>query len=125
MFCPFCDLDGAHVTAETKHALARLDRFPVTEGHTLIVSRRHVSNFFDLSMEEQQDIMSLLNTVKQRLDQKYGTCDYNVGINCGPLAGQTVDHVHVHLIPRREGDADDPRGGVRWVIPEKARYWND
>ena len=111
------------VLAESKHALACLDGYPVTEGHTLIISKRHVSNFFDLMMEEQQDMLFLLNHVKETMDKKFTTKDYNVGINCGPLAGQTVDHVHIHLIPRRQGDVEDPRGGVRWILPNKAVYW--
>ena len=123
MTCPFCNLTESSVIAESKHALARLDGYPVSEGHALIVSKRHVSNFFDLTMEEQQDMLLLLNRVKHSMDQQYTTQDYNVGINCGPLAGQTIDHVHIHLIPRRKGDVDDPRGGVRWVLPDKAVYW--
>jgi len=123
MTCPFCNVDESRVVSESHHALAVLDGFPVTEGHALIISRRHVSSFFSLAPEEQQDMILLLNKVKSNMDLEYSTKDYNVGINCGPLAGQTVDHVHIHLIPRRIGDADDPRGGVRWVIPDKAPYW--
>jgi diadenosine tetraphosphate (Ap4A) HIT family hydrolase len=101
------------------------DGFPISPGHTLVIPRRHVGSFFDLSAEERQALMALLDSAKQSLDAVYRPDAYNIGINDGPAAGQTVPHVHVHLIPRYEGDRDDPRGGVRWIMPDKAKYWSD
>ena len=99
------------------------DTYPVSNGHSLIIPRRHVSSFFDTSPEERTALMALLDQTKKDLDRKFNPDDYNVGINDGPLAGQSIPHLHMHLIPRYKGDKDDPRGGVRWIIPEKAKYW--
>jgi diadenosine tetraphosphate (Ap4A) HIT family hydrolase len=123
--CPFCNLKNSDITAESEHSIAKLDGFPVSVGHTLIISKRHVADFFELSQIEQQDMLSLLNQVRSKYQSQSEVSNYNVGLNCGPLAGQTVGHVHLHLIPRREGDVIDPRGGVRWVIPDKAKYWDE
>lgn len=125
MSCPFCNLENSDIIAESEYSIAKLDGFPVSEGHTLIISKRHVADFFELSQSEQQDMLKLLNQVKEKYDDQFNVSNYNVGLNCGSLAGQTVGHVHMHLIPRREGDVNDPRGGVRWVIPDKAKYWNE
>jgi len=99
------------------------DTYPVSNGHSLIIPRRHVSSFFDTSPEERTALMALLDQTKKDLDGDFNPDDYNVGINDGPLAGQSIPHLHMHLIPRYKGDKDDPRGGVRWIIPEKAKYW--
>lgn len=122
--CPFCQrLALRDLLAENPHAVAFKDAFPVSDGHCLIVPRRHVASLFDLSEEEQAAIWSLLPVLKQRLDARHAPAGYNVGVNVGEAAGQTVGHAHVHLIPRYPGDVADPRGGVRWVIPERAAYW--
>ena len=99
------------------------DTQPVSKGHSLIIPRRHVSSFFDTSPEEQTALMALLDQTKKDLDRELSPDDYNVGINDGPLAGQSIAHLHIHLIPRYKGDKDDPRGGVRWILPEQAKYW--
>ena len=99
------------------------DTQPVSKGHSLIIPRRHVSSFFDTSPEEQTALMALLDQTKKELDREFSPDDYNVGINDGPLAGQSIAHLHIHLIPRYKGDKDDPRGGVRWILPEQAKYW--
>ena len=125
MKCPFCYIDQNQKIADSKFSYAKFDVFPITEGHALVISKKHVSNYFDLSQDEQMDMMNLVAQVKNDFDKKYGLSDYNIGINCGALAGQTIDHVHIHLIPRRKGDVGDPRGGVRWVIPNKAKYWDE
>ena len=109
-----------HGTAAALH-----DGFPVSPGHTLVVPRRHVGSLFDLAPEEQQDIWALVARVRERLNADHQVDGFNVGLNDGPAAGQTVLHAHVHVIPRYEGDLPDPRGGVRWVIPAKADYWSD
>ncbi len=123
--CPLCERLGAgDLVAENALAAAFADAFPLTEGHTLVVPRRHVAGLFDLSAEEQAALFGLLPVVKARLDAAHAPDGYNVGVNVGEAAGQTVAHVHVHVIPRRKGDVPDPRGGVRWVMPRKAGYWD-
>ena len=102
--------------------MAVRDIAPVNPGHTLIMSKRHVSSYFDLSDEEVLAMMVLLRRTKQTLDIEFAPDDYNIGVNNGPLAGQTVPHVHIHVMPRYRGDVDDVRGGVRNIIPERAVY---
>ncbi len=121
--CPFCPPLLASPVAEHSTCLAIRDGFPVAPGHTLIVPRRHVASFFALDANEQADLLALLNQVVAELDEEFAPDGYNVGLNEGTAAGQTVMHVHLHVIPRRAGDAADPRGGVRWVLPRKADYW--
>jgi diadenosine tetraphosphate (Ap4A) HIT family hydrolase len=104
-------------------ALVIRDGFPVSPGHTLLMPKRHVGSFFELDDDEVSALMALLKTAKANLDKELNPDDYNIGINDGPQAGQTVPHVHIHLIPRFAGDVKDPRGGVRWLIPGKANYW--
>ncbi|MCB5186144.1 HIT family protein [Methylobacillus gramineus] len=120
MNCPFCTPEK--ILFSNQHAYARYDGFPVSEGHILIIPFRHVENYFDLTQEEQQDILSLLNQAKAHLDRTFEPDGYNVGINVGQPAGQTIMHVHCHLIPRYIGDIPDPRGGIRAVIPDKKSY---
>lgn len=121
--CPFCQIaPDVIVLCETDTALAILDRFPVSEGHTLIIPKRHTANYFELSPEEQSELWSLVNLAKQKLDSLYHPDGYNVGININPAAGQTIFHIHIHLIPRYHNDTPHPRGGVRGVIPEKRGY---
>jgi len=121
--CPFCPPPADRQVAESEHGVAFLDGYPVTEGHTLVVPRAHVASLYDLPAEQQTDLWSLVAAVRQSALQG-GADAVNVGVNDGRMAGQTVMHAHIHVIPRREGDQPDPRGGVRWVIPEKADYWS-
>ena len=100
------------------------DGFPISPGHTLIVPKRHVASFIDLTPEERADLLALLDAAKADLDRELSPQGYNIGINDGAAAGQTVPHLHIHLIPRFAGDRVDPRGGIRWIIPEKADYWS-
>lgn len=116
---------GAHpLERESTLAAAFPDAFPVTPGHMLVVPRRHVASYFELSSEEQLELWRTVNEVKSALDRQRAPAGYNIGVNDGPAAGQTVEHAHVHVIPRYPGDAADPRGGVRWVMPTKADYWS-
>jgi len=110
------------VIAENEHAFAIRDAFPVTPGHCLVISKRVVSDYFSLTRDEQEALWDLIHTVKQILDEEIEPDGYNVGINVGKAAGQTIPHVHVHLIPRKAGDHSSPRGGIRAVIPGKADY---
>lgn len=121
--CPFCHLDKSReIIAESPMAYAIFDIFPVCNGHALIIPWRHCSDYFELSLEEQSACWLLINEVKKVVDKQYQPDGYNVGININFSAGQTIPHVHFHLIPRYKGDIIDPRGGVRGVIPEKKSY---
>lgn len=110
------------MVAENDLCLALRDVYPVSPGHTLVVTRRHVATYFDASEAEQAALWQLVGQVKGALDRERGPDGYNVGFNAGIVAGQTVMHVHVHVIPRYRGDMDDPRGGVRGVIPARQKY---
>lgn len=119
-FCPFCATEG-HVLAN-EHALARWDANPVTPGHLLVTTRRHVADFFEITDDERWALLDLLQQAKDLLHREHHPDGFNVGVNVGEVAGQTIAHVHVHLIPRYRGDTPRPRGGVRGVIPEKQSY---
>lgn len=122
--CPFCSLPAKRVLHTDANAAVIRDGFPVSKGHTLVIPRRHVSSFFDLSAVERDSLMALLDWAKADIEREHRPDGFNIGINDGRAAGQTVAHVHVHLIPRYLGDTGDPRGGVRWVIPDRAKYWD-
>ena len=122
--CPFCSLAVDRLVLESEGAVVIRDAFPVSPGHTLIIPRRHVASFFEITDTERAELMSLLAAARADLDREFRPAGYNIGINDGAAAGQTVPHLHIHLIPRYTGDADDPRGGVRWVLPDKAAYWD-
>lgn len=121
--CPFCALPVERIIDANEIGLVIRDGFPVSSGHTLIIPRRHVSSFFEITEDDRVGLMALVATAKAKLDKEFHPAAYNLGINDGVAAGQTVPHLHIHLIPRYAGDQTDPRGGVRWVIPEKADYW--
>lgn len=118
--CIFCKMKDYILENELAYAI--YDKYPVGKGHMLFIPKRHVKDFFDITKEEREAIFELIDEGKRLLDEKYSPDSYNVGINCGEYAGQTVMHVHVHLIPRYIGDMKDPRGGVRGVIPDKMKY---
>ncbi len=121
--CPFCNLEAdREIIAQSTSAFAIYDKFPVNKGHALIIPKTHGANYFDLSIAEQTDCWQLLNQVKEIVQQCYNPDGFNVGININEAAGQTVPHVHIHLIPRYIGDVAEPRGGVRGVIPERREY---
>ena len=122
--CPFCSLPADRQLLANDRAIAIRDGFPVSAGHTLIVPRRHVGSFFEVTDDERADLLQLLMQARHDLEREFRPAGYNVGINDGPAAGQTVPHLHIHLIPRYAGDREDPRGGVRWVLPERADYWS-
>lgn len=121
--CPFCNLPKERVWLQSLHSLAILDAFPLTEGHTLVIPKRHVVSVFELRQEQLNDLASIVAKVRKVLQAKYRPEGFNVGTNEGLAAGQTVAHAHIHVIPRRKGDVADPRGGIRWIIPQKAKYW--
>ena len=121
--CPFCELNPALIFHESELVVGLWDRYPVSPGHALLVPRRHVAGWFDASQEEQHALVAALEAAKREIEKEHRPDGYNIGVNIGEAAGQTVDHLHVHLIPRYQGDIADPRGGVRHVIPAKAGYW--
>lgn len=123
-FCPFCSLPADRIVLENELALAIRDGFPVSPGHTLVIPRRHVQSFFEATPEEVGEMLDLLREARAGLQAELGPDGFNIGINDGEAAGQTVLHLHLHLIPRFKGDVPEPRGGIRWVFPETADYWS-
>jgi len=119
---PFLDIPSSAWVASNALAFAVRDKYPVSTGHTLVITKRAVPTWFDASPEEQSALMALVAEVKAALDEELRPDGYNVGFNSGDAAGQTVMHLHVHVIPRFRGDMDDPRGGVRHVIPSRGNY---
>ena len=122
--CPFCVPEPSRLLISEGLVLALRDGYPVSRGHSLIVPRRHVGSFGEARLDEQSAMLAMLQRVRAMLDAELRPDGYNIGINDGAAAGQTVMHVHMHVIPRYRGDRPDPRGGIRWIIPEKADYWS-
>jgi ATP adenylyltransferase len=119
--CIFCD-PQREIIAQSGLSLAFLDSFPVAKGHALIVPKRHVATIWEMTEAEYADAFLLARTVKQALTERFSPDGFNVGVNCGEVAGQSVWHAHIHVIPRYEGDVPNPRGGVRHIIPGKGNY---
>lgn len=122
--CPFCQLPQERIIESNDSGVVILDGFPVAPGHSLIIPHRHIASFFELTVDERNGLMELLESTKSVIETIRRPDGYNIGINDGPAAGQTIFHLHIHLIPRYAGDCKDPRGGVRWVIPAHADYWS-
>lgn len=129
--CFFCNLKNGKIDSskkvnsyilENELALGRYDDNPVNPGHMLFITKRHVETIFDTTPEEKAAIFELIDQAKIIIDKEFKPDGYNIGVNCGHSAGQTVMHIHVHLIPRYNGDIENPRGGVRGIIPEKRSY---
>jgi diadenosine tetraphosphate (Ap4A) HIT family hydrolase len=120
--CPFCNPQKDEIVLANDLCYARYDRYPVSPGHLLLIPFRHVAGLFDATDDEQAALLALVREAKALLDERFRPDGYNVGVNVGKTAGQTVMHLHVHVIPRYAGDMADPRGGVRGVIPEKRKY---
>jgi diadenosine tetraphosphate (Ap4A) HIT family hydrolase len=118
--CPFCAQQTP--LARNEHAFMIYDRYPVIQGHLLIVTARHVESFFETTPDERQAMLRLMDEAKLLLDETYAPQGYNIGVNIGETAGQTIKHAHVHVIPRYRGDTPNPRGGVRGVIPGRQSY---
>ena len=118
--CPFCNVRAPILADEL--AFVIYDKYPVSPGHALIVPRRHIESFFDATPYEFIAMFALLNAMRRQTDAKLAPDGYNIGVNVGEAAGQTVHHLHMHLIPRFHGDMQNPRGGVRGVIPARQSY---
>lgn len=119
--CLFCT-DAKGVSLKNELAYSARDSYPVSPGHTVVISRRHVTSFFDLTPEEIAACMGLITEERRLLDVEFKPDGYNIGVNIGPAAGQSIFHVHIHIIPRYKGDVENPQGGVRHVIPGKGHY---
>ncbi|MGF6261915.1 diadenosine tetraphosphate (Ap4A) HIT family hydrolase [Paraburkholderia youngii] len=124
MTCPFCDIHRSRIVGENELAFWIMDGYPVSPGHSLVIPKRHVGSFFEVTKDERECLLALLDDAKDAAVRSYRPDGFNIGINDGLSAGQTVPHLHIHLIPRFKGDLLDPRGGVRWVLPAKADYWS-
>lgn len=127
--CPFCQFISGEIKKpilfQNDSGFVVRDGFPITDGHTLIIPKHHIGSFFEISQQQRQDLFELVDLAKVDLDKQYNPASYNIGINDGEAAGQTIPHLHIHLIPRYHEEGKDPRGGVRWLVPEKADYWSE
>jgi diadenosine tetraphosphate (Ap4A) HIT family hydrolase len=112
MSCLFCQIPPERLLAQNQYAFAIRDAFPVTPAHTLIIPKRHIASFFETSAEEKTALLQLLDEIKAGIDGEHQPDSYNIGINDGAAAGQTISHLHIHLIPRYQGDVEDPRGST-------------
>lgn len=119
--CLFCT-DPQGVSLDSELAFSARDTYGVSPGHTLVIPKRHVASFFELTPEEVAECMKLINEEKKNIDEQFSPDGYNIGVNIGSAAGQSIFHVHIHIIPRYEGDVENPQGGVRHVIAKKAHY---
>ena len=119
--CLFCNVNKPYLY-EDAHVFAIYDQFPVSKGHVLIITKNHRNDYFEITSEEAASIHKAIKAMKKTLDDTYQPQGYNIGVNNGEASGQTISHLHVHLIPRYTHDMEDPRGGVRGVIPEKQKY---
>ena len=122
--CLFCQLAQDHPVQENEYFYARFDKYPVTPGHLLVIPKRHVETLFELSEVERSTLFPFIEECKNLLEEQFSPTGFNFGVNQGQAAGQTIPHLHIHLIPRYPGDLPDPEGGVRGVIPGKRKYRN-
>ena len=121
--CLFCNTENKEYIFENNLAYSTFDTYPVSEFHLLIVPKRHIKNYFELTNNEMIACNKIILLSKNKIEQMDQTIKgFNIGINCGKVAGQSIMHCHIHLIPRREGDVENPQGGVRGVVPSKQHY---
>lgn len=123
--CPFCKPEPSGLFWSSDLVKVMWDSRPLSDGHCIVVPVRHVGSYFDTTPEERLALAEGLDVAKAAVEREYSPDAFNIGINDAPAAGQTVPHCHIHLIPRYKGDVEDPRGGIRWMLPERARYWQD
>ncbi|MDR3567222.1 MAG: HIT family protein [Syntrophobacteraceae bacterium] len=124
--CPFCHPDHSRVFYEGNLVIGLWDSFPVSDGHVLLIPRRHVADWFEATPEEQAELMAAIDVARKNILARFSPDGFNLGVNIGEVAGQTIFHLHLHVIPRYRGDVEDPTGGVRNVIPARGNYlkWN-
>ncbi|BBB22745.1 histidine triad (HIT) protein [Abyssogena phaseoliformis symbiont OG214] len=123
--CLFCQLREERIIGQCDLTITFLDSYPASPGHVLIIPKRHVATYFDITEQEQNAIAKAIQKAKLILDEEFSPDGYNIGVNNGKAAGQSIMHLHVHLIPRYKDDVENPKGGVRWVISNKADYWSN
>lgn len=121
--CPFCSWPEDRIWLESEGAIVVPDNYPAAEGHCLVLPRAHVKSLWELSLDDQTEVWDLVAEVRAVLVDRYSPDGFTVGVNDGLAAGQTITHAHVHVIPRHLGDVPDPTGGLRGILPHKARYW--
>ena len=123
--CALCDKIGSgQLIAENDHAVAFFDSYPLNPGHALVIPRAHAADLFDIDADARAAVWALVDQVHAHVKAEYQPDGFNIGLNVLEAAGQTISHAHVHIIPRNYGDVPDPRGGVRWVLPQRAAYWS-
>ena len=120
---PFYPISRRRMLLQTRRCVAFLDKYPVSKGHTLVVAKTVTASLFDLPAQVQAELWDTVSRTREILLRRFRPYGFNIGINDGEAAGQTVPHAHSHIIPRYRNDVPDPRGGIRWLIPAKARYW--
>jgi len=120
---PFYPLEPDRIILKNENCVAFYDRFPVNEGHALVIPCQPVASLYDLEDNIQAELWDMVRQVRIILKEKFNPDGFNIGINDGAAAGQTMPHIHIHIIPRYNGDTEDPRGGIRWIFPKKAKYW--
>src|SRR5262245_20389894 len=120
--CSFCSLPPERIWFQDAATIVFLDAYPVSPGHALVIPRLHSTSLFELSEADQAFLWKQVATVRSLLLERFKPDGFNIGFNDGETAGQTISHTHIHVIPRYRGDVPDPRGGIRWVIPSKAKY---
>jgi len=125
IICPFCTPEDSRIIQSNIYTFAIYDGYPISPSHCLIIPKRHMASFFEATREEQAAMLDMLAMMRTILQKEHKPNGFNIGINDGAAAGQTVMHLHIHLIPRYTGDQPDPRGGVRWIFPETADYWSN
>lgn len=123
--CPFCKITSDKMAAQDALSFTVRDTLPVSPGHTLVLPKRHIASIFEATKEEVAALWDALQHARTNLTKEYSPDGFNIGINDGLASGQTILHLHIHIIPRYKGDMSDPRGGIRWIFPEKAKYWKD
>jgi diadenosine tetraphosphate (Ap4A) HIT family hydrolase len=123
--CPFCSVAPAKIIAQNRLSFTVRDTLPVSPGHTLILPKRHIASIFDATKDEVAALWDALQEARNELLNEFSPDGFNIGVNDGLASGQTILHLHIHLIPRYQGDMPDPRGGIRWIFPDKAVYWKD
>ncbi|MCL7927545.1 MAG: HIT domain-containing protein [marine benthic group bacterium] len=121
--CPFCTWPPDRIWLASERAIVVPDNYPAAEGHCLVLPRAHVGSLWDLSLDEQLEVWNLVAEARDLLAGRHAPDGFTVGVNDGLAAGQTIPHAHVHVIPRHLGDVSDPTGGLRGILPHKARYW--
>lgn len=121
----FTSIDKNRIIYENDLVVGFFDAYPIAEGHSLVIPKNSVKTIFDLAIEEQQAVWSAVQETRNILSDLFNPDAFNIGINDGLAAGQTIQHAHIHIIPRYQGDQADPRGGIRWIFPNKAKYWDD